>query len=57
MTLSKQTLGKRILEYARTNKIDMFTNYMEAEEFEKTHITKPLDIKSPIVVVGKKRYK
>ncbi|MCB9096896.1 MAG: transporter substrate-binding domain-containing protein [Arcobacter sp.] len=42
------------LEYARTNKIDMFTNYMEAEEFEKTHITKPLDIKSPIVVVGKK---
>ena len=42
------------LEYAKDNKIDMFTNYMEAKEFESTHITKALDIKSPIVVVGKK---
>ena len=42
------------LDYVQSNKVDMFSNYVGIKEFSATHFTTPLDIKSPIVVVGKR---
>ena len=42
------------LEYVKENKVDIFSNYLGDEDFKDTHITVPMDIKSPIVIVGKR---
>lgn len=42
------------LEYVKENKVDIFSNYLGDEDFKNTHITVPMDIKSPIVIVGKR---
>lgn len=42
------------LEKAKEFKVDMFSNYMNIQEFQDTHISIPMQLKSPIVVVGKK---
>ena len=42
------------LEKVKDSKVDMFSNYMNIQEFQDTHISIPMQLKSPIVVVGKK---
>lgn len=42
------------LEKVKESKVDMFSNYMNIKEFQDTHISVPMQLKSPIVVVGKK---
>ena len=50
----KTNSWRETLDLAKTNKVDMFSNYVGVEDFNNTHITVPTDIKSPIVVVGKR---
>ncbi|MDZ7819299.1 MAG: transporter substrate-binding domain-containing protein [Aliarcobacter sp.] len=42
------------LEKARDYSVDIFSNYMNVEDFKDTYISVPMNLKSPIVVVGKK---
>uniref|UniRef100_UPI0040475A82 response regulator n=1 Tax=Aliarcobacter sp. TaxID=2321116 RepID=UPI0040475A82 len=46
------------LEKARDYSVDIFSNYMNVEDFKDRYISVPMNLKSPIVVVGKKdKYK
>ena len=42
------------LEKVKESKVDMFSNYKNIKEFQDSHISVPMQLKSPIVVVGKK---
>lgn len=42
------------LEKVKESKVDIFSNYMNIQEFQDTHISVPMQLKSPIVVVGRK---
>ena len=42
------------LEKVKESKIDIFSNYKNTKEFQNSHISVPMQLKSPIVVVGKK---
>lgn len=44
----------KTLEKVKENKVDIFSNYWKIEEFENTHISVPIGIKTPIVISGKK---
>ncbi|AXX95581.1 response regulator [Arcobacter ellisii] len=50
----KTNSWRETLDFAKTNKVDMFSNYVGVEDFSDTHITVPMDIESPVVVVGKR---
>ena len=65
LKLIEQTLGikfekiktnsfKETLDNVKENKIDIFSNYCKMEEFDNTHISIPIDVKTPIVISGKK---
>ncbi|MDD3055266.1 MAG: response regulator [Aliarcobacter sp.] len=55
---TKTNTWSETLEKAKEFKVDMFSNYMNVKEFQDTHISVPMNLKSPIVVVGKKdKYK
>ena len=65
LKLVEQTLGikfervktnsfKETLNEVKQNKIDIFSNYWKIEEFDNTHISIPIDVKTPIVIAGKK---
>ena len=65
LKLIEQTLGikfekiktnsfKETLDNVKENKIDIFSNYWKIEEFDNTHISIPIDVKTPIVISGKK---
>lgn len=50
----KTNSWRETLDFVKTNKVDMFSNYVGVEDFSDTHVTVPMDIESPIVVVGKR---
>ena len=50
----KTNSWRETLDFAKANKVDMFSNYVGVEDFSDTHITVPMDIESPVVVVGKR---
>ena len=65
LKLIEQTLGikferiqtnsfKETFDKAKENKIDIFSNYWKTEEFDNRHISIPIDVKTPIVISGKK---
>lgn len=65
LNLIEQTLGIKFekvktntwsetLDKAKDYSVDMFSNYMDIKEFQDTHISVPMNLISPIVVVGKK---
>lgn len=45
---------KETFDKAKENKIDIFSNYWKTEEFDNRHISIPIDVKTPIVISGKK---
>jgi polar amino acid transport system substrate-binding protein len=45
---------RETLDKVKENKIDIFSNYWRVEEFQDTHVPIPLDVKTPIVISGKK---
>ena len=45
---------RETLDKVKKNEIDIFSNYWNVEEFKDTHISIPLDVKTPIVISGKK---
>ncbi|MDD2290811.1 MAG: transporter substrate-binding domain-containing protein [Aliarcobacter sp.] len=50
----KTNTWSETLEKVKESKVDMFSNYMNIKEFQDTHISVPMQLKSPIVVVGRK---
>ncbi|PUE65598.1 response regulator [Arcobacter caeni] len=65
LDLVEQTLGikfekvktntfRESLDKVKENKVDMFSNYWNIKEFQDTHIAVPLDVKTPIVISGRK---
>lgn len=44
---------RETLDKVKKNEIDIFSNYWNVEEFKDTHISIPLDVKTPIVISGK----